>query len=217
MLVCKNQGWSHTGRRWWMRQLCDSTRYMHRARAHCTEQASHIMLTLGCSAITFSITDVRHLLWSLRNTVYCIWMRTDGCVHSVWMHKWFHKCVYCMMVTRNPGNECTVYCSAPLPSIAGMWISWTASPATVCTHHQHTIIVRPNYNSGVQYVVCIYPHLLTYMAIFSVTPLLSCDQADSWEEWKKCECSLADQVTVARPLPLSHTHKTHKEKTSLLE
>lgn len=187
--MCKNQGWSHTGRRWWMTLLCDSTRYMHRARAHCTEQASHIMLTPGCSAITFSITDVRHLLWSLRNTVYCIWMRTDGCVHSAWTHKWF--------VSYDAQSTAVLPCLL----LQACEFSWTASPAAVCTH-QYTITVRPNYNSGVQYAVCIYPHLLTYMAIFSVSPLLSCDQADSREEWKKCECSLADQVTVAGPLPL---------------
>lgn len=176
--------------------------------ATCTEQGHtalsrlHILCSHGgAQQLHFPslMWDICCGLWEILYTAF-EWELTV-CVHSVWMHKWFHTCVYRMMVTRNPGNEGAAHCSAPLPPIAGMWISWTASPAPVRTH-QYTIIVRPNYNSGVQYAVCIYPHLLTYTAIFSVNPLLSCDQADSREEWKKCECSFADQVTVARPLPL---------------
>lgn len=67
------------------------------------------------------------------------------------------------------------------------------------------------------------PHLPKYIATFTVPPLLSCDRADSTEEWKECECRLVDHVSAARLLVLSlsfsckHTHTYTKKNDTFLQ
>ncbi len=90
-----------------------------------------------------------------------------------------------------------------------MWISLTVFLSAACTH-QYNSKAELQLSGDVAIFIYIYPHFPTYTTTFSVTPLLSCDQADSREEWTECEHRTVDQSE----LPLSHTLK---DKTALAE